>query len=169
MKIERRFTTDTAGAYGDIAFATTATDIRNPDGSVLFRNDGVQVPAGFSQTASDVMAQSFFCRGGVPAVLKAVPEDGVPDFLWRHVADLTALADLPECASSLCGFCVFSQRPPPAITKAETVVISIHLIIVGLSFMDLTHGSKHRQIFNGFDAKGLSMMRSINVGIVWSW
>ncbi|RJE81324.1 vitamin B12-dependent ribonucleotide reductase [Paracoccus sp. JM45] len=97
MKIERRFTTETSGAYGDIAFATTATDIRNPDGSVLFRNDGVQVPAGFSQTASDVMAQSFFCRGGVPAVLKAVPEDGVPDFLWRHVADLTALADLPDC------------------------------------------------------------------------
>ncbi|MDN5568328.1 MAG: vitamin B12-dependent ribonucleotide reductase, partial [Paracoccus sp. (in: a-proteobacteria)] len=94
MKIERRFTTDTA--YGDIAFVETGTDIRNPDGSVLFRDDHVPMPSGFSQVARDVMAQSFFHRAGVPAVLKAVPEDGVPEFLWRHEADLAALAGLPE-------------------------------------------------------------------------
>jgi ribonucleoside-diphosphate reductase alpha chain len=96
MMIERRFTTDTAGAYASIVFTTTGADIGNPDVSVLFCNDTVQVPAGFSQTASDVMAQSFFHRYGVPAVLKPVPEDGVPDFLWRHEADLPALANLPE-------------------------------------------------------------------------
>ncbi|MGP9804363.1 vitamin B12-dependent ribonucleotide reductase [Paracoccus sp. NSM] len=96
MKIERRFTTAEGGAYGGIAFATTTSEIRNPDGSVVFRNDRVQVPEGWSQVASDVIAQKYFRKAGVPARLKPVREKGVPDFLWRHVADEAALADLPE-------------------------------------------------------------------------
>ena len=32
MKIERKFTTAETGAYGAIAFTTTTSEIRNPDG-----------------------------------------------------------------------------------------------------------------------------------------
>ncbi|WP_405405194.1 vitamin B12-dependent ribonucleotide reductase [Paracoccus sp. Ld10] len=95
MKIERRFTTETGGAYGGIAFTTTLSEIRNPDGTVVFRNDAVEVPRGFSQVASDVIAQKYFRRAGVPARLKPVREKGVPTFLWRHVPDHAAMADLP--------------------------------------------------------------------------
>ena len=38
MKIERKFTQDGAGAYSDIEFSTTLSEIRNPDGKVVFRN-----------------------------------------------------------------------------------------------------------------------------------
>ena len=96
MKIERKFTTDATGAYGALAFTTTTSEIRNPDGKVVFRNDAVEVPAGWSQVASDVLAQKYFRKAGVPAVLKRVPEKGVPEFLWRSVPDEEALADLPE-------------------------------------------------------------------------
>ncbi|MBM3605943.1 MAG: hypothetical protein FJX25_14750, partial [Alphaproteobacteria bacterium] len=54
MKIERRFTTETGGAYGEIRFATTTSEIRNPDGTIVFRNEQVEVPEGWSQVASDV-------------------------------------------------------------------------------------------------------------------
>ncbi|MFN3824659.1 MAG: vitamin B12-dependent ribonucleotide reductase [Pseudorhodobacter sp.] len=96
MKIERKFTTDATGAYGALEFTTTVSEIRNPDGTVVFRNDAVEVPADWSQVASDVLAQKYFRKAGVPARLKRVKEKGVPDFLWRSVPDEAALADLPE-------------------------------------------------------------------------
>ncbi|WP_136645496.1 vitamin B12-dependent ribonucleotide reductase [Tabrizicola sp. YIM 78059] len=96
MKIERHFTTEATGAYGAMAFTTTVSEIRNPDGKVVFRNDAVEVPEGWSQVASDVLAQKYFRKAGVPAALKKVREKGVPEFLWRSVADEEALASLPE-------------------------------------------------------------------------
>lgn len=96
MKIERKFTTEAGGAYGSIAFSKTTSEIRNPDGKVVFHNDAVEVPEGWSQVASDVLAQKYFRKAGVPARLKAVKEKGVPEFLWRHVPDESALAELPK-------------------------------------------------------------------------
>jgi ribonucleoside-diphosphate reductase alpha chain len=96
MKIERKFTNETGGAYGGIGFSLTTSEIRNPDGSVVFRNEAVEVPEGWSQVASDVLAQKYFRKAGVPARLKRVKEKGVPEFLWRSVPDTEALSALPE-------------------------------------------------------------------------
>ncbi|SEF43044.1 vitamin B12-dependent ribonucleotide reductase [Jhaorihella thermophila] len=87
MKIERRFTKAGQDAYADIAFTTTSSEIRNPDGSIVFKLDEIEVPAGWSQVACDVIAQKYFRKAGVPARLKKVPETDVPEFLWRSVAD----------------------------------------------------------------------------------
>ncbi|WP_424967548.1 vitamin B12-dependent ribonucleotide reductase [Dinoroseobacter sp. S375] len=96
MKIERHFTKDGQDAYAGIDFAITASEIRNPDGTVVFRLDEVEVPSAWSQVASDVIAQKYFRKAGVPAALKPVREKGVPSFLWRSVADDKALAKMPE-------------------------------------------------------------------------
>ncbi len=96
MKIERKFTTAGEGAYGGVEFTTTSSEIRNPDGTVVFRLEELEVPASWSQVASDVIAQKYFRKAGVPARLKRVREKGVPEFLWRSVADEEALAELPE-------------------------------------------------------------------------
>lgn len=96
MRIERRFTKDTQSAYGNIAFRLTTSEIRNPDGSTVFKADNVEVPEFWSQVASDVLAQKYFRKAGVPARLKKVEENSVPSFLWRSVADEDALAALPE-------------------------------------------------------------------------
>ncbi|MEM7752932.1 MAG: vitamin B12-dependent ribonucleotide reductase [Pseudomonadota bacterium] len=96
MKIERTFTEAGKDAYASIEFTTTSSEIRNPDGTVVFKLDDVEVPASWSQVASDVIAQKYFRKAGVPARLKTVREKGVPSFLWRSVADDKALADLPE-------------------------------------------------------------------------
>ena len=95
MKIERKFTTEATGAYGAMAFSTTVSEIRNPDGTVVFRNDAVEVPQGWSQVASDVLAQKYFRKAGIPARLKRLREKDIPKFLWRSVPDEDALALLP--------------------------------------------------------------------------
>ncbi|MDU8942164.1 vitamin B12-dependent ribonucleotide reductase [Ovoidimarina sediminis] len=96
MKIERAFTTAGADAYDAVAFTTTTSEIRNPDGTVVFKLENVEVPEGWSQVASDVIAQKYFRKAGVPARLKKVREKRVPEFLWRSVPDEVALAELPE-------------------------------------------------------------------------
>ncbi|MCW5747155.1 MAG: adenosylcobalamin-dependent ribonucleoside-diphosphate reductase, partial [Alphaproteobacteria bacterium] len=95
MRIERRFTREGESPYGQLAFRSATSEIRNPDGSVIFRQSGIEVPSDWSQVACDVIAQKYFRRAGVPAVLRAVQEDDVPGWLWRHEADDAALAKLP--------------------------------------------------------------------------
>src|ERR1700726_2832722 len=96
MRIERRYTKEGQSPYADIAFRLTTSEIRNPDGSVVFHAENVEVPELWSQVASDVLAQKYFRKAGVPARLKKVEEETVPSWLWRSVADDAALAALPE-------------------------------------------------------------------------
>ena len=96
MRIERFYTEAGQSAYAKIGFRTATSEIRNPDGSVIFHMDEVEVPEHFSQVACDIIAQKYFRKAGVPARLKAVPEPEVPEWLWRHVPDEEALAGLEE-------------------------------------------------------------------------
>src|SRR6188472_3025136 len=96
MKIERRYTKEGQSPYAEIEFRLTTSEIKNPDGSVVFRADDVEVPAFWSQVASDVLAQKYFRKAGVPARLKKVEEETVPSWLWRSTADEDALQALPE-------------------------------------------------------------------------
>ncbi len=96
MRIERQFTKDGQSAYADIAFRKATSEIKNPDGSIVFRLADIDVPEQFSQVAADILAQKYFRKAGVPAALKKVEENSVPSFLWRSVADEKALAKLPE-------------------------------------------------------------------------
>jgi len=98
MQIERKFTTEGKDAYAALNFTTTVSEIRNPDGKIVFRNEAVEVPQGWSQVASDVIAQKYFRKAGVPAAVKKVAEKGVPEFLWRSVPDTDAMKSLPEDA-----------------------------------------------------------------------
>ncbi len=85
MKIERKFTKSGQDAYADLDFVSATSEIRNPDGTIVFRLDNIQVPSSWSQVASDVIAQKYFRKAGVPSKLKKVKEKGVPEFLWRSV------------------------------------------------------------------------------------
>src|SRR5512144_1157104 len=96
MRIERRYTKDGQPAYAGIEFRLTTSEIKNPDGSVVFKLDNVEVPEFWSQVASDVLAQKYFRKAGVPARLKKVEENSVPSFLWRSVEDAEQLVLLPE-------------------------------------------------------------------------
>lgn len=96
MRIERQFTKEGQSAYAEVEFRKATSEIKNPDGSVVFRLADIDVPKQFSQVAADILAQKYFRKAGVPARLKRVEENSVPSFLWRSVADEEALAELPE-------------------------------------------------------------------------
>lgn len=96
MRITRHHTAPGADAYDSIEFDQRISEIRDPDGSVIFRQEDVEVPADWSQVAVDVLAQKYFRKAGVPADLAPVGEEGVPDFLQPSVADEAALAKRPK-------------------------------------------------------------------------
>ena len=96
MRITRRFTKPGRSPYDGISFRTATSEIRNPGGSVVFRQEGIMVPAGWSQVACDIIAQKYFRRAGIPVALVPVAENDVPDFLWRKTAATAELKELPE-------------------------------------------------------------------------
>src|SRR6201993_77638 len=100
MRIERRYTKEGQSPYGDLAFLLTTSEIRNPDGSVVFHAENVEVPEQWSQVASDVLAQKYFRKAGVPTRLKKVEEETAPSWVWRSVADDEALKELPDAERS---------------------------------------------------------------------
>ena len=96
MRIERHFTKANSSPYDAIEFRKVTSEIRNPDGSIVFRLDDIDVPENWSQVASDIIAQKYFRKAGVPAKLKKVEENDTPSWLWRSVPDEKALAKMPE-------------------------------------------------------------------------
>ena len=96
LAIPRRFTREGESPYAAIQFRLASSEIRSPDGSVVFRLEALEAPAAWSQVAIDVLAQKYFRKAGIPARLKPVREKGVPGWLCRRVADEAALAELPE-------------------------------------------------------------------------
>ena len=96
MRITRNFTSSGQSPYEQISFHLVQSEIRNPDGGIVFRLEDVEVPSTWSQVATDIVAQKYFRKAGVPAALKRVEEPGVPLFLQRSVADEEALAQMPE-------------------------------------------------------------------------
>ena len=67
MKINRFFTDHNSGPYHDIVWERRKSEIRNPDGQAIFSEDTVIVPAFWSQIATDIIAQKYFRKAGVPA------------------------------------------------------------------------------------------------------
>ncbi|MEC9141674.1 MAG: vitamin B12-dependent ribonucleotide reductase, partial [Pseudomonadota bacterium] len=96
MLFERRFTTAGSDPYAALEFRFASSEIRNPDGTVVFQAKNVEVPVQFSQVATDIMAQKYFRKAGIPARLKRLEESSVPSWLWRSVPDEAALKKLPE-------------------------------------------------------------------------
>jgi ribonucleoside-diphosphate reductase alpha chain len=74
MRINRRYTTSGRSPYADFAFEKRFSQILNPDGSVVGQAMEVTVPAHWSAIASDILAQKYFRKTGVPQR----DEDGRP-------------------------------------------------------------------------------------------
>ncbi|MAW77369.1 MAG: ribonucleoside-diphosphate reductase, adenosylcobalamin-dependent [Planctomycetes bacterium] len=74
MKIERRFTTKGDSPYSSFEMTRRESEIRNPDGTVVFQQDDIMVPESWSQVATDVLAQKYFRKAGVPQL----DENGKP-------------------------------------------------------------------------------------------
>jgi ribonucleoside-diphosphate reductase alpha chain len=91
MQFSRRYTQGLTSPYDAFEFVSRRSEIRNPDGKLVFEADDVKVPAGFSQVAVDILAQKYFRKAGVPAATKVVEEKNIPAWLARRAPDADAL------------------------------------------------------------------------------
>src|ERR1700679_274720 len=66
MEITRRFTTAGANPFDQFQYTKRATALRNPDGKPIFETQDIEVPKHWSQVATDILAQKYFRRAGVP-------------------------------------------------------------------------------------------------------
>ncbi|MCF8241013.1 MAG: vitamin B12-dependent ribonucleotide reductase [Melioribacteraceae bacterium] len=96
MKITRYFTKEGASPFESIEFVKRPSEIKNPDGTIVFRMDEVIVPKFWSQVATDVLSQKYFRKAGVPRLLKKIKEKNIPKWLQPSEADKERLEELPE-------------------------------------------------------------------------
>lgn len=96
MKIDRLFVNDTRNPYDSIEFDKRTSVIRNPDGSIVFEMIDIIVPKHWSQVATDILAQKYFRKAGVPRIMKKVHEEGIPVWLQASAADHEAMNDIAE-------------------------------------------------------------------------
>jgi ribonucleoside-diphosphate reductase alpha chain len=66
MKFSRYFTKDDSNVYDLFNYTHRSSSIKNPDGSAVFDMKNVEVPTGWSQMATDILAQKYFRKAGVP-------------------------------------------------------------------------------------------------------
>ena len=88
MKIERKFTKRGESPYKGIAFKKVRSEIRNPDGSIIFKLNDVEVPIKWSQVATDIIAQKYFRKKGIPKYLRKISEKNMPDWLSKSEIEI---------------------------------------------------------------------------------
>jgi len=86
MQIARRFTVSGQDPFAKIPYTSRSSRIVNPDGTVVFEMKNVMAPEAWSQVATDILAQKYFRRAGVPLEIAKVGEAGVPSWLQRGKA-----------------------------------------------------------------------------------
>jgi len=66
LSFSRRFTKDAVSVFDQFEYDYRTSVIRNPSGEVVFEMNNVEVPKQWSQIATDILAQKYFRKAGVP-------------------------------------------------------------------------------------------------------
>ena len=96
MRFERLLTKENEEIYDNIPFRSASSEIRNPDGTIVFSAADIEVPEQYSQVATDIISQKYFRKAGVATRLKKIEENDMPSWLWRSKPDIEALNLLPK-------------------------------------------------------------------------
>ncbi|MDH4262158.1 MAG: vitamin B12-dependent ribonucleotide reductase [Spirochaetia bacterium] len=95
MKFNKKYTNGQNNIFSDILFEKRTSEILNTDGRKIFEARDVEVPSYWSQVATDILAQKYFRKAGIPRFLKKVEEENVPEWLQRSVPDEEKLKNIP--------------------------------------------------------------------------
>ncbi len=66
LTFKRVYTKDTISPFDQFTYELRSSIIRNPSGEIVFEMNNVEVPAEWSQVATDILAQKYFRKAGVP-------------------------------------------------------------------------------------------------------
>ena len=65
LGFERRFTTKGVDPLDQVTWERRSSIITNPDGSVVFKMEGAEIPSGWSQLATDIVVSKYFRKAGL--------------------------------------------------------------------------------------------------------
>jgi len=68
LTISRRFTREGKNPFEAVEYEICSSSITNPDGSIIFRMDQLEIPKSWSQLATDIVASKYFRKAGVPGL-----------------------------------------------------------------------------------------------------
>jgi ribonucleoside-diphosphate reductase alpha chain len=83
MLIPRRYTSAGQDPFSSFQFVPRTSRITNPDGSLVFEMKNILIPEHWSQVATDILAQKYFRKAGVPGQTVRISEEGMPEWLQR--------------------------------------------------------------------------------------
>ncbi|MFL5742563.1 MAG: vitamin B12-dependent ribonucleotide reductase [Flavisolibacter sp.] len=66
LKFHRKYTREDISVFDQFEYDYRTSVIRNPSGEVVFEMNNVEVPKQWSQIATDILAQKYFRKAGVP-------------------------------------------------------------------------------------------------------
>jgi ribonucleoside-diphosphate reductase alpha chain len=66
LKFQRKYTREDVSVFDQFQYDYRTSVIRNPSGEVVFEMNNVEVPQQWSQIATDILAQKYFRKAGVP-------------------------------------------------------------------------------------------------------
>ena len=66
LEFQRYFTKEGVNVYDLFKYEKRTSVIRNPAGDAVFEMNNVEVPGSWSQVATDILAQKYFRKAGVP-------------------------------------------------------------------------------------------------------
>jgi ribonucleoside-diphosphate reductase alpha chain len=65
VRVERRFTSAGTDPLDTIVYERRSSVITNPDGSIVFKMEGAEVPSSWSQLATDILISKYFRKAGL--------------------------------------------------------------------------------------------------------
>ena len=65
VAVERRYTTAGVDPLDRVVYERRSSIITNPDGSIVFKMEGAEIPAAWSQLATDIVISKYFRKAGL--------------------------------------------------------------------------------------------------------
>jgi ribonucleoside-diphosphate reductase alpha chain len=99
LRIKRRFSEEGKSPFDMVEYEMRTSVIREPDGTVVFELKDIEIPKQWSQVATDIMAQKYFRKAGVPQYNK----DGSPKLNANGTPMLGAETSVKQTMHRLAG------------------------------------------------------------------
>jgi len=99
LRIKRRFSEEGKSPFDMVEYEMRTSVIREPDGTVVFELKDIEIPKQWSQVATDIMAQKYFRKAGVPQYNK----DGSPKLNANGTSMLGAETSVKQTMHRLAG------------------------------------------------------------------
>ncbi len=92
VRFERLFTTHGTDPMDTVVYERRSSTITNPDGSIVFKMEGAEVPSSWSQLATDILISKYFRKAGLHGD-KDEGETSVRQVVYRLAHTIRTAAD----------------------------------------------------------------------------